>query len=84
MRISTNCNCLEISIFWKKLALFLLKDILLAGTYRYVRKVDCSSFVMCRLLALALPSLNLWRPLRVLTRQIRQAVCAINQSISFI
>ncbi len=44
-------------------------------------KVDGSGFVMCLLLALGLPRAFLQQPLTVLTRQTRQAVCAINQSI---
>jgi hypothetical protein len=49
--------------------------------HRYLRKVDCSSFVLCLLPALALPRVFLRQPLNVLTRQTRQAVCVINQSI---
>jgi hypothetical protein len=49
--------------------------------HMYLRKVDCSSFGMCPLQALALPRVFLWQPLTVLTRQTRQAVRAINQSI---
>ncbi len=49
--------------------------------HRYLRKVDCSSFVMCRLLALPLRRPFLRWPPTVLARQTRQAVCAINQSI---
>jgi hypothetical protein len=49
--------------------------------FRYLRKVDCSSFVLCLLLALPLPSAYLQQPLRVVTRQTRQAEHAINQSI---
>jgi len=45
-----------------------------------LRNVDCSSFVMCLLLAMPLPRAFLWQPLAVLTRQIKQAVHAINQS----
>jgi hypothetical protein len=48
--------------------------------HRYLRKVDCSSFVMCPFLALVLPSIFLWQSLTVLTRQTRQGVCAIIQS----
>ncbi len=50
-------------------------------SHRYLRKVDCSSFVMCQLLALPLPRAFLRQQLTVLTRQARQAVHAINQSI---
>jgi hypothetical protein len=49
--------------------------------HMYLRKVDCSSFGMCPLQALALPRVFLWRLLTVLTRQTRQVVRAINQSI---
>jgi hypothetical protein len=49
--------------------------------HRYLRKVDCSSFVMCTLLALPLPRAFLQQPLTVLTRQTRQVVISINQSI---
>ncbi len=37
-------------------------------SHRYLRKVDCSSFVMCPLLVLALPGVFLLRPLTVPTR----------------
>jgi hypothetical protein len=37
-----------------------------------LRKVDCSSFVLCLLLVLPLPRAFLWQPLTVLTRQTRQ------------
>jgi hypothetical protein len=46
----------------------------------YLRKVDCSSFVMCLLLALALPRVFLQQQLTVLTRQTRQAVFTNKQS----
>jgi hypothetical protein len=46
--------------------------------HRCPRNVYCSSFVMCLLLALALPRVFLLWPLRVLTRQTRQAVNAIS------
>ncbi len=49
--------------------------------HRYIRKLDCSSFVKCLLLALPLPRAFLQLPQIVLNRQTRQAVCAINQSI---
>ncbi len=49
--------------------------------HRYLRKVDCSSFVMCPLLQLALPRIFLQQPLTVLIRQTSQVVRAINQSI---
>ncbi len=49
--------------------------------YRYLRKVDCSSFAMCLLLALPHPRAFLHWPLRALIRQTRWAVCAINHSI---
>jgi len=46
--------------------------------HRYLRKVDCSSYVMHPLLVLALSMVFLMQPLTVLTRQKRQVVCAIN------
>jgi hypothetical protein len=49
--------------------------------HRYLRKAECSSFIMCLLLVLPLPRVFLQEPQTVLTRQSRQAVCAINQSI---
>ncbi len=49
--------------------------------HRYLRKVDCSSFVMCPPQALSLPGVFLWQPPTVLTKQTRDAVDAINQSI---
>jgi hypothetical protein len=49
--------------------------------HRYLRKVDCSSFLTCPLLALTLPRVFLQWPLTVLTKQTRQAVCANNQPI---
>jgi hypothetical protein len=51
-------------------------------TIDILRKVDCSSFVMRLLLALPRPRAFLQRPLTVQIRQTRQAVCAINESIS--
>jgi hypothetical protein len=51
------------------------------SAHMYLRKVDCLSFGMCPLQALALPRVFLWRLLTALTRQTRQAVRAINQSI---
>jgi hypothetical protein len=46
------------------------------------QKIDCLRFVMCPLLALArIPSLFLMWPLTVLTKQTRQAVRTIKQSI---
>ncbi len=45
------------------------------------RKVDCSSFVMCLLQALPLPRVFLLQPVTVVTRQTKQAVCAIKQNI---
>jgi hypothetical protein len=53
----------------------------LCSNHRPLRKVACSSFVMCPLLALALPRVFLKQPRTVLTRQTRQAVRAINLSI---
>jgi hypothetical protein len=50
-------------------------------SHRHPRKVDCSSFVMCLQLLLALPRFFLQWPLTVQTRQTRKAVRAINQSI---
>jgi hypothetical protein len=50
-------------------------------SHRYLRKSDCSSFVMCLLLALPLPKAFLWQPLTELTKQTRQAIHAFNQSI---
>ncbi len=49
--------------------------------HRYLRKVDCSSFVMCPLLVLPLPRAFLQRLLTILTRRMRQALCVTNQSI---
>jgi hypothetical protein len=49
--------------------------------HRYLRKVDCSSFVICLIQTLPLSRAFLWRPLTELTGQAKQAVCAINQSI---
>ncbi len=43
--------------------------------------LDVYGFVMCLLLVLPLPRLFLLQPLKVLMRQTRQAVRAINQSI---
>ncbi len=47
--------------------------------HRYLRKVDCSSFVKSPPLALALPRVFLQWPLRVQTRQTRQAIRAFKQ-----
>jgi hypothetical protein len=60
---------------WHQACLYLL--------HRYLRNLDCSSFVMCLLLALALPRVLLQQPLTVLTRQTMQAVHAIYQSIFY-
>jgi hypothetical protein len=49
--------------------------------HRYLRKEDCSSFVMNLLLALALLRVFLQQSLTVLTRQTRQVVCGIKKSI---
>ncbi len=49
--------------------------------HRYLRKVDCSSFVMCPLLVLPFQRAFLRQPLAALTRQTMQAVSAINQPI---
>ncbi len=58
---------------------------LLASTeHRYIRIIDCLSFVVCLLLAPHLPRhflLFLLQPLTVLMKQTKQAVCAIKQSI---
>jgi hypothetical protein len=48
--------------------------------HRYLRKVECSNFVMRPVLALHLTRAFLQQPLTVLTRQTWQAVRAINQS----
>ncbi len=56
--------------------------------HRYLKNIDCSSFVMCQLLASHLPrhfwlfKIFFWlQPITVLKRQTRQAAHAINQSI---
>jgi hypothetical protein len=49
--------------------------------HRYLGKVDCSSIVMFHRLALPLLQTFLQEALTVLTRQTRQALHAINQSI---
>ncbi len=74
-------------IFYKLIyaitALVLMKSMfykLIYLEHRYLRKVDCSNFVMCLLLALALNIVFLLRPLTELTRQTRQAVHAIKES----
>ncbi len=54
---------------------------LLCSNHRYLKKVDYSSFVLCPQAALALPRDYFWQPETVLTRQTREAVSAINQSI---
>ena len=58
--------------------------IFLKCMHRYLKNIDCSSFVMCPLLAPHLQR-HFWlfwlQPITVLMRQTRQAVCAINQSI---
>ncbi len=41
------------------------------------KKVHCSSFVKCLPPAMPLQRVFLWQPLTVLTKQTRQAVCAI-------
>ncbi len=76
------------SIFLRCLWLMLTVTVELCGVsccyfsyHRYLRKVDSSSFVLCQQLALPPPRAFLWQPLTVLTRQTRQTVCAINQSI---
>ncbi len=52
------------------------------GTYnRYLKKSRLLKFVMCQLLALPFPGAFLQWPLTVLSRETRQAVRAINQSI---
>jgi hypothetical protein len=54
--------------------------------HRYLKNIDCSSFVMCLLLAPHLPR-HFWllfflvRPLTVLMKKTRQAVCTIKQPI---
>jgi hypothetical protein len=53
--------------------------------HRHLRNIDCLSFVMCLLLAqLVIGFFSfffLLRPLKVLMKQTRQAVCTIKQSI---
>jgi len=44
-----------------------------AKNHRYLKKEDCSSFVMCPLLVLPILRAFLQRPLTVLTKQTRQA-----------
>jgi hypothetical protein len=48
---------------------------------RYLKKSRLLKFVMCWLLALPFPEAFLQWPLTVLTRETKQAVRAINQSI---
>ncbi len=50
--------------------------------HRYLKKRKLVQFVTCRLLALPVPRAFLKRPPTVLTRETRQAIHAINQSIS--
>ncbi len=50
--------------------------------HRYLKKIRLLKFVVCRLLALPFPRAFLQLPLTVLTRETRQAVCAI-KSLSF-
>ncbi len=50
-------------------------------TYRYLKKSSLLMFVMCWLLALPFPVAFLQWPLTILTREMRQAVHTINQSI---
>jgi len=50
-------------------------------SHRYQRKINCLSIVMSLVQAFALPRVLLHQQLTVLTRQTRQAVHAINQSI---
>jgi hypothetical protein len=53
-------------------------------THRYLKNIDCLSFVMCPQQAPHLPRAFLaflLQPLTVLIRQTRQVVCASNQSI---
>jgi hypothetical protein len=57
------------------------RALVLCINHRYLKKVDCSSFVMCPLLTLPFQRAYLRQPLTVLTRQISQGVRAINQSI---
>ncbi len=53
----------------------------LAANHRYLRKVDCSSFVLSHATSACSSKRFLQRPLTVLTGQTRQAVRAINQYI---
>jgi hypothetical protein len=39
------------------------------STHRYLKNIDCLSFVMCLLLSMPLPMAFLWWPLTVLTKQ---------------
>ncbi len=52
-----------------------------AHNHRHLSKVDCSSFLLCLQLVFALPKGFLLQLLTVLTRQAREAVHAINQSV---
>jgi len=49
--------------------------------HRYLEKSRLPKFVMCQLPAQPFPRAFLQRPLIVLTRETRQAVCAIHQPI---
>jgi hypothetical protein len=49
--------------------------------HRHLSNIDCLSFVMCPLLAPVFHGFFLLQPLTVLTKQTRQVVCAIKQSI---
>jgi hypothetical protein len=53
----------------------------LCSTHRYLRKADCSTFVFCLLLAVALPREFLGRPQIVIARQTMLVLCAIDHSI---
>ncbi len=68
---SKNCKSLKYS---ESLSWFILQC-------KYLRKVVCSSFVMCMLLTLPLRKAFLQQPPTVLTRQTRQSVHAISHSI---
>ncbi len=52
-----------------------------SSSHRYLKKSRLLKFLMCLLLALPFLRAFLWWPLTLLTRQTRQAVCAINQSV---
>ncbi len=77
---------LELSIsFWVFTLKYFCFAVILQNNHRYIKNIDCSSFVLCVLLAPHLPRaffFFLLQPLTTVpTRQTRQAVRAINQSI---